>query len=149
MNPIGVYIAGASAELERCERAVAAARERGLHVTHDWTVSVRANLAAGVRDVDLPSDTVARHAYEDLTGVRDARVVVLLVPAPHVASTGCWVELGYALAIGRRVVLSADLVTRRCIFESLASVRAATDADAVALAAMFCGVLSGRVEERP
>lgn len=120
-----VYIAGASAEIERAERAIAYARSVGLAVSYDWTVDVRKAMAAGVRDSEL-EDVQARYfALNDLEGVAFGRAFVFLAPPREINSTGCWIELGYALnpsPTPRFIVVSRERAPRRSIFESLATV---------------------------
>lgn len=88
-----IYIAGASSELARCERAVTLACALGHEITLDWTKDVR---AATVLDDALSPSRCAELAAADLRAVEQAETLVLLIP--KTPSTGCWVELGYALA---------------------------------------------------
>lgn len=128
---IRCYVIGASAELERAERVIAALRERGVEITHNWCADVRAARAAGhASDADLPLAEAREHAQRDLHGVERAEVVLLLSPAAP--SFGAGVEWGYALrhhaTTGRFVVAGGP----RSIFAALGDVFFERDEDAVA-----------------
>lgn len=79
-----LYISGASAELDRCKRAIDFARRLGAEV-HDWTELVEAN-------PDDPELVDALRA--DLNAISECDAVVFLTPVQP--SIGAWVELGYA-----------------------------------------------------
>lgn len=148
MKPNGIYIAGASAEIERAEAAIAHAVKLGLEVTYNWTKDIRAHAAQGKTDKDLSDVVLKLHATKDLVGIVEARVFVLL--APQFPSTGCWAELGYALAHGRRVFVSRQRAHRVCVFETLATAQLHSDDATIMLAAFACGMQSDpALEERP
>jgi nucleoside 2-deoxyribosyltransferase len=93
-----LYIAGGSSERltivrPYVDRAIAA----GLTITHDWT---------RCEGYDRASTYQERRAWaeDDLGGVRRADVVWIIVQAER--SEGAGVELGAALILGRRVVVS-------------------------------------------
>lgn len=126
-----IYLAGASSEVDQCEAYMRLLRDAGWRVTFDWTVGLRANQAAGKRDIDLTLEEMRSYASADLEGVRQADWIWVLAPEPPNASTGCWVELGDALRSGRgRVVVSGHW--RRCIFAALAGQRFALHDEALA-----------------
>jgi hypothetical protein len=119
-----IYVATASAEPEitMAERYIQRLERVGFVITHDWTKDIRANAARP----DLQMGHVERQDYarKDFTGIRDARIFWLLVPAKGVGS-GCWVELGYALSFVTRLpevlIVSGDW--RRSIFCDLVPTR--------------------------
>jgi len=126
MNKLRLYIATASNPLEEAERRIADARAAGFEITHDWTKDVR---SAGNASLDDPRIRTSA-AKADLRGVETADVVWLI--QPENASTGAWVELGYALALKEaenskhaakrpRIVVSG--ASTRCIFADLADDR--------------------------
>lgn len=90
-----VYIAGGSSERESCASMIAKAQALGLHITYDWTKDWSA---------DKTRAEWIRKAQADLVGVKTAHVVWCMVP--EALSEGMATELGFALALGRRVVLS-------------------------------------------
>lgn len=97
---VRVYVAGASDELERAQRAIDFIRSIGWTITHDWVADVRrVRVEGGRADADLTSDEMRELAAADLAAVQGAELVWLLVP--NTPSTGAWVELGYALALNR------------------------------------------------
>jgi nucleoside 2-deoxyribosyltransferase len=113
-----VYIAGSSYETERAERATAALLERGVHVTATWPRVVRTVGSPNPRGATV-SDRF-RWSVDDLAQVRDADLLWFLVPpiAPAEAHTrGGWVEVGYALGLGKLVIFSGD--TKQSIFCAL------------------------------
>lgn len=127
-RPIGIYIAGSSAEVDRCERAIAYAASIGLLSTLDWTGSIRNAIAAGVREHELPREERERLADLDLDAVCRASAIVLLAPGKGSPSRGCWVELGYALRLGRPVyVIRVPEAAPESLFEVRATQVYATD----------------------
>jgi hypothetical protein len=121
---LAVYIAASSREADRVRRAQAMVQERGWTLTLDWLSEIEANLVRGVRDMELSLDEQRRHAQADLDAIRRADAVWLLAPAEP--TKGAWVELGYALARSRPVVVSGPTSS---IFEQL-GVCVAEDGDA-------------------
>jgi hypothetical protein len=89
---VRVYVAGSSAERhERAKPVIAALREAGFTITHDWTQAVDM-----VSDgAELTEEQWSKCAQDDLFGVFEAEVFVFL--APQKPSRGAWVELGFAL----------------------------------------------------
>lgn len=114
-----VYVAGASAEADMIALYMDRLRAAGLEITHDWVAGLKANIAAGKPDALLSAEERAQYAETDLDAIAEADVFWLL--APENASTGAWVELGYALSYqdGLSIVVSGA-ARRRCIFVSLA-----------------------------
>lgn len=100
-----VYIAASSAELERAEKAMAAATAAGLVVAYDWTRDIRAAQAAGHQDDSSVSpENQLRCAQADIDGVRSSDVFWLLSPAE--SSFGAGVELGVAIEALKCTVIS-------------------------------------------
>lgn len=127
---VRIYIAGASAERERVRAALAYVRSLGAVVTFDWLAEIERVGTA------LPLDalTAERSALADLRAIHEADVVLLLVPAAGVITTGAWAELGYALAKGVPVITSGDEAHRRCLFGALATYGGTNDEAAARLA---------------
>jgi len=90
-----VYVAGAGREIARCEEFIARLREGGYTITFDWCASRRLNPAT---DADLSDLEREAAAHRCVAGAATCDVFVLLVPQPGVATTGAWVEWGYAVA---------------------------------------------------
>jgi hypothetical protein len=131
-----VYVAGASAELDRCERVIAALREGGCTVNFDWTAVMRDHVARGISDAQLDDHEARRHAEVDIAAVEDADVVLFL--APEAATRGAWFELGWAIGwtAGRgerwlRSVYVAGPASRQSIFTRCADALFLSDDDAV------------------
>lgn len=90
-----VYIAGASADIERVERFMEGVRNLGgVAITYDWTKAVRLH---GSQGDELTAAQRRAYADADRRGIRAAEIVVILV-SPY-KSEGCAWELGYAQAL--------------------------------------------------
>lgn len=116
-----VYVAGASAEIDRARRVIAELHQRGHEVLFDWPAAID---AAGGRANGLSEERV-HYAREDYGAALACDVLVLLVPS---ASTiGAWVELGAALS-QNALVLASGLASdfERTIFTALAHRRFVT-----------------------
>ena len=95
---LSVYVAGAIAELGRCQAAIASVRR---HVgpdaiTYDWAADVAAARERGVADGSLSHEDRAQIASVNLEAIIRADVVWLLASR---LGTDSWVELGVALGI--------------------------------------------------
>ena len=100
-----VYVAGASAELERAQQVMEWVRSEGWTVAHDWVADVvRERIEGGRSDAELTRYEKARYAVADLNALRGSDVFWLL--APEKPTTGAWVELGSAYAKEMRLVVS-------------------------------------------
>lgn len=100
-----VYVAGASSELERAERAMSLVRAMpGKKLVHDW-VSIIRHHGASIPP-DWTSEQKRAEAQRCLEAVRTANLVWLLVP--DVPSQGCWVEWGAAYAWAKYLVASGN-----------------------------------------
>jgi len=133
---VKLYIAGSSKELSRAERWIATCRAAGIEITEDWVASMR---AAGPDHAADPEVLVSA-AQRDLDGVRSADLVWVLIPPAVAGSTGCWAELGAALAWGVPASLSAPTdeygeaaAAQFCIFGTLVPERFRFASDTAAL----------------
>lgn len=109
-----IYLAGASKELDTCKFYIERLKVLGHTITHDWTKEVEANSEGNPRET--PIETMRIWSNADFNGVYKANMIWLLVPNNN--SAGCWIEYGYALGVGRNVIVSGDW--RKSIFSSLA-----------------------------
>jgi hypothetical protein len=101
-----VYVAGSSAELERCEAAIALLEASGVHVTSTWPIVVRDHGGGNPRDASR--DRRRLFSVADLGQVREADLVWVLVPPLDCPTRGAWLEAGYAHGLGKLVVFSGD-----------------------------------------
>jgi hypothetical protein len=113
-----VYVAGPSREIGRCEQVMARIRASGVRITHDWAAAVRRIEGLGTAISDPEQE---QEAISDLAGVASADALVVL--APQNGISGCWVEMGAALALCRPVILSLGECPVRMVFEALVHVR--------------------------
>lgn len=117
------YVAGASSEMERCERAMAQLEALGLTNALDWVAEIR---RVGGPSPAPGSPQRLASAIADWHAARGAHIFWLLAPPPTKPSTGCWVELGMRIENMRskfdphrlsRTLISGDAA--RCIFASM------------------------------
>lgn len=99
------YVAGSSREIPRVREAQRRLRAAGHEITHDWTVAVEQFGSDGAGQERVLSDAeLARYAADDLRAIDRAHCVLVLWPTTP--SVGVFVELGYAIKSGARVVVS-------------------------------------------
>jgi hypothetical protein len=103
-------------------------------ITLDWLAAIE---KAGASNEGLGDGDRRSYAADDLAAVEEADFIWLL--APENASTGAWVELGYALALRDRIdgrtrprVAVSGPARMRCIFAALANYESDSDAQALA-----------------
>ncbi len=131
--PLRVYVAGGAAERLTVVRPwIRRLQAEGVCITHDWTTDPGWDCAAPSR-ADLDAAAAA-----DLEGVRRAGVLWYL--APLAKSEGAAAELGAALALGKRVVVSGGWAEIGRIFPGLAGVRCGTHEDGFAAVCGMVGV---------
>jgi len=89
--PFDVYVAGASAEIDRAERVIKKLSECSkIRITHDWTRVIR-------RYREPPDETLLPQLRADLLdGVLPAQRVLVLAPPAGVPSIRIFVEVGCA-----------------------------------------------------
>lgn len=123
MSGLTFYVAGASSEMERVERAMRALEDLGLRNAFDWCAEIRRVGGPSPKPGD-PQRFAS--ACSDWRAARDANVFWLLAPLPGNTSTGAWVELGVRIENVRsaysphriaKTLISGDAA--RCIFASL------------------------------
>jgi nucleoside 2-deoxyribosyltransferase len=102
VSMIVVYVAGASAEIERARRVIAMLRELGIEIAHDWPKMIEDH--GGRANLGLTYDERENVVGACLGGVRKAELVLFLVP--YAPTVGAWVEIGHADALGKRIVQS-------------------------------------------
>lgn len=118
MADLRVYVAGASAEVMLVRGYMARLRAAGITITHDWTDDV---VALGADASVLTREQRLSIAARDLAAIDAADVFWLLAPTLPTRSTGCWVELGFALRAARRPrVLVSGEGASVCVFSALA-----------------------------
>lgn len=125
-----LYIAGASAEAERCKALGEWCRRFGHEITVAWWDAV---LAAKTHDRDLTEEARIEFAGQDLVGVLDADLFWIVVPEER--GVGAWVEFGFAIGSSaqrpkQRIIVSGDW--KKSIFTSLAHDKFDTHEDALA-----------------
>jgi hypothetical protein len=91
MSGLRVYVAGASREIARAEAVIAALREAGVEVTHDWTKTRRAQPGD---DSTLDPQVALQIATDCVSGIMNAEALLVLVPDE--STHGVLVELGVA-----------------------------------------------------
>lgn len=125
-----VYVAGASAEIDRAEHVAQRLREVGVEVASTWMAVVRE--AGDGNPRDATKEQRAKWAWSDLREVSASEVLLVLIPSGP-ASFGSGVEFGFAFRSAyARIVFSGD--TKRSIFCALGE---EYDSDDEAIAAIM------------
>lgn len=117
------YVAGASRQIERAERAMAALRAMGHDITEDWCAAIRAERARGVEDHELTQEQAAEYADRCIEGVKAADVLWVLLSD---FGAGMWVELGAGIVTDRAILVSGT-ATKGHVFRAKAHASFATD----------------------
>jgi nucleoside 2-deoxyribosyltransferase len=111
-----IYLASATEQYALVERYADELRRRDFEITFEWTPDVR---ASGFKPDSELSDIHRRYvAKMDSFGVKEAGLVWVLTPTMKEHGCGMWVEMGMAIALGKRVVVSGPLA-RRTVFAEL------------------------------
>ncbi len=101
-----IYVAGASSEIERAEAMIARLKTAGIIVTCTWTENIRkvghGNPATATHEQRL------KWSEQDLREVDQAQLLWFLLPREPNVTFGAWVELGFATARAKRIVLSGQ-----------------------------------------
>lgn len=105
-----VYVAGGSSERGRIALFIRALERAGLSITHNWTEC---------EGYSRESTILERQGWaaDDFAGVRAADIVWYV--APEQKSEGSHAEIGYALALHKRVVASGPTLAHGRIFTLL------------------------------
>jgi len=97
-----LYVAGASKEIDMIEMYIKQLEESHINITHNWCKVIRSKV-----DRVLSNEELIECALEDLRGVDVADGLWLMIPGS--TSIGCYVELGYAIAIKRQIIISGKI----------------------------------------
>ena len=128
-----IYIAGASPEYARVRSIMALLRSEGHEIMFDWTAPVEKLVLSNMSEVSLFDDEAFAHVDADLGGVRACDTFVLVVPRSTVTTWGAPIELGYAYALHKRILIVGKLqgifrTLGKRVESELALVRALGDA---------------------
>lgn len=123
-----VYLAGASAEIERARFNAQRMREADIHVMSTWVDVIGKVGAANPRDAT--PEQLTKWTLRDLEEVKAADVLWLQLPAVDVHTIGAWIELGIAYSEGVTVLMSG--IHRPIFTPVLAHKHFATDEEAFA-----------------
>lgn len=138
---MNVYIAAASAEIERADHWARRLRAAGIGCTSSWIENVR-RVGAG-NPVDAGADKRRGWSLGCLADVEGSDALWLLAPPADVVTFGAWVELGYAFSRDKLLVSSG--LDARSIFGAL-GLEFTTDLDAYAFICAHAGVPGGDLE---
>lgn len=130
---LSVYVGGSSDSLARVRWAEDQLVRAGISVVSTWPSVVTKVGNANPRAASV--DDRAEWTLKDLAEVESADLFWFLVPSPG-TTRGAWVELGYAHAVGRAVVISGD--TLQSIFCALGH-EFGTDEEALAFIVKWGG----------
>lgn len=99
-----IYVAGASSEIVRAERQGRLLRDNGFEVVSTWTQVIRD--VGHANPTDATPEEYKLWAGRDLAEVQAADVFWLLLPEAN--TVGAWIELGFAHAINKLIVMSGQ-----------------------------------------
>ncbi|NBT35708.1 MAG: hypothetical protein EBT03_09260 [Betaproteobacteria bacterium] len=112
-----IYVASAVEQMLLVEHYVEKLKRLGFAIGYEWTHDVR---ESGFKpDVELSHQQRRFIAKMDSRGVEESGLVWVITPGHKHQGCGMWVELGMALALRKRVVVSGPLA-RRTVFTELA-----------------------------
>lgn len=112
------YLAGASAEIDRCEEMHKALSTLGHECTYNWCEEIRSRAARGLTDAHLTHEERVRFVQLDLLAIERAQLFIFLVPR-EARTSGAWCELQYAHDLKyltrskftKRIIVIADKTT--------------------------------------
>lgn len=104
---LSFYVASSLANRDHVSRMISHLRKHGGDVTFDWTVN-------GSKPGD-DSSRMASIAQLEIRGVKESQVVIVIAPGGH----GTHVEIGAALASGKRVIIYATGPSKEEALKSL------------------------------
>lgn len=99
-----VYLAGASAEIERARANAQRLRDADIHVMSTWVDVI--GKAGAANPHNATPEQLTKWTLRDLEEVREADVLWLQLPALTVSTVGAWIELGVAYAENKVVLMS-------------------------------------------
>ena len=100
-----IYVGAKYCERGAAKRLMAELVRQGHKITVDWTNYTKED-----------AESLTFYAQEDIRGVKQANVAIFIFENPH-KYKGCWVEMGAALAKGRKVILIGK-AGQSCVFVS-------------------------------
>jgi hypothetical protein len=121
-----VYVAGASREIERAKRMMAAVQHHGMVVAYDWPARIE---EAGSANEGLTAAVSKAASLEALGGVASSHVFWFLLP--NDTTIGAYVELGYFLGIGKGIAIGSGGAHGVSIFTATFHVTFDTDEQAL------------------
>lgn len=117
-----LYIACPSAEIDRAIKLIESVKRLGYTITYDWTNDV-------IRYGSITNDRKQAHksAIADIAGVKDADLVIVLLPSTGSNSYGAALEHGIALACHKEIWTVGIHVDQ--IWETLSALKLPSDDD--------------------
>lgn len=129
-----IYLAGAYATRDALKQVAQRFEVEGHDITSRWLEATHDILPGTVgAALDHDDELVSRRAQEDFEDIGSASALVVFVPGPGVLqgnTGGRHVETGYALALGKRVVVVgvAENIFHRAFCTVVPDLRAALEA---------------------
>lgn len=121
-----LYLAGASAEIDRARKWAQALREADITVLSTWVEVIGKTGAAN--PADATPEQLTKWTLRDEAEVKGSELLWLLLPSKGIHTVGAYIELGIARATGKHIVTSG---LHRPIFTPvLADISFATDEEA-------------------
>jgi hypothetical protein len=99
-----IYVCGGSSELDAVADRIRQLRELDREITHDWVAVIRSIGEFNPRSAS--HEQRLEWSDGDLLGIEKADIVWVVLPVKP--SFGCAFEMGFAIGIGCRVIVSGD-----------------------------------------
>lgn len=121
-----LYLAGASAEIDRARKWASALRDADITVLSTWVEVI--GKAGAANPADATPEQLTKWTLRDEAEVHASDLLWLLLPAKGIHTVGAYIELGLSRAWGKHIVMSG---THRPIFTPVfADISFATDEEA-------------------
>lgn len=99
-----IYLAGASAEIDRACKWAQALREADITVLSTWVEVI--GKAGAANPTDATIEQLTKWTLRDEAEVKASELLWLLLPAKGVHTVGAYIELGIARATRKHIVMS-------------------------------------------
>ncbi len=99
-----LYLAGASAEIDRARKWAQALRDADITVLSTWVEVI--GKAGAANPADATPEQLTKWTLRDEAEVKSSELLWLLLPAKGVHTVGAYIELGIARASRKHIVMS-------------------------------------------
>ena len=90
-----IYVGGAYGNKKNVQNLIDNLKAKGHTITHDWTRVVKHDT----------KESKMQEAVNDINGVKNATLVVIIMDDPNYAYRGTWTEMGAAMATDKHILV--------------------------------------------